>query len=196
MSTGVPRTVPPVLVADGTAAGVHNTILIDFQRPDPVGMAGLVQSTGGTIYGKQVWVHYAQARAALEYLTMRYQTGHFIVTDAADKVLRDMGILGDIPPPEPPPPGPPPAPPPEPSPPPDPEPQHTRKRKRWRRVAKEPGPHELSRTDALKRLYLRTNAPPEVIKAAYTALAKIHHPDRGGDVERMKAVNEAWAILK
>jgi TolA-binding protein len=34
-------------------------------------------------------------------------------------------------------------------------------------------------------------APPEVIEAAYKALAKIYHPDRGGSKEVMQRINRA-----
>ncbi len=34
------------------------------------------------------------------------------------------------------------------------------------------------------------------VRAAYMRLAKEHHPDKGGDVERMAAITEAWAILR
>jgi DnaJ-like protein len=33
------------------------------------------------------------------------------------------------------------------------------------------------------------------IERRYKRLARLHHPDRGGDEEEMKAVNEAWRIL-
>jgi hypothetical protein len=33
------------------------------------------------------------------------------------------------------------------------------------------------------------------IERRYKRLARLHHPDRGGDEERMKAVNEAWRVL-
>ncbi|MDQ2651140.1 MAG: J domain-containing protein [Actinomycetota bacterium] len=34
------------------------------------------------------------------------------------------------------------------------------------------------------------------VRQAYLALARTHHPDRpGGDAERMRQVNEAWAVL-
>lgn len=36
------------------------------------------------------------------------------------------------------------------------------------------------------------DADLEVLQAAYRALAKKHHPDRGGDPEVMKLVNRAW----
>lgn len=180
--------VPPVLVADG-APHIPNTILIDFQRPDPVGMAGVVQSAQGSIHGKQVWVSYGYARAALEYLAQRYQANQYVVTDAAFEVLNRLGVLGDVGVRE--------------EPPPPREEQREerreepRKRKRWRRSQSahaEPG--DLDRGEAYRRLHLLPSAPPEVIKAAWVALAKIHHPDRGGNVERMQAINEAWAKLK
>lgn len=45
-------------------------------------------------------------------------------------------------------------------------------------------------------LYLATNAPPEVIKAAYRALAQKHHPDHGGDPNKFREIDEAWKKLK
>ena len=35
----------------------------------------------------------------------------------------------------------------------------------------------------------------EVIERRYKRLARLHHPDRGGDEEEMKAVNAAWRVL-
>ena len=35
----------------------------------------------------------------------------------------------------------------------------------------------------------------EEIERRYKRLARLHHPDRGGDEEQMKAVNEAWRVL-
>ncbi len=35
----------------------------------------------------------------------------------------------------------------------------------------------------------------EEIERRYKRLARVHHPDRGGDEEEMKAVNEAWRVL-
>lgn len=45
-------------------------------------------------------------------------------------------------------------------------------------------------------LCVNADAPPEVIDAAYKALAKLHHPDRGGDPERMKEITEAYREMK
>jgi hypothetical protein len=36
------------------------------------------------------------------------------------------------------------------------------------------------------------HAPDDVVKAAYRRLAAEHHPDRGGDADRMAAVNRAY----
>lgn len=39
-------------------------------------------------------------------------------------------------------------------------------------------------------------APPEVVKAAYRALSKLYHPDRGGDTAAMQRLNEAYARIE
>jgi hypothetical protein len=44
-------------------------------------------------------------------------------------------------------------------------------------------------------LWLRPGAPPELVRAAYRALAQLHHPDRGGDHETMVAINRAFDAL-
>ena len=49
--------------------------------------------------------------------------------------------------------------------------------------------------DLYEVLQVRGGAEPEVIRAAYRALARKHHPDFGGSPERMAAINEAWAVL-
>jgi DnaJ-class molecular chaperone len=41
-------------------------------------------------------------------------------------------------------------------------------------------------------LYVSPDAPQEVIQAAYRALANLYHPDRGGNPEKMKALNIAF----
>jgi len=45
-------------------------------------------------------------------------------------------------------------------------------------------------------LFVTENAPPEVIKAAYRALAQIHHPDHGGSEEEFKKIDTAYKVLK
>jgi hypothetical protein len=59
--------------------------------------------------------------------------------------------------------------------------------------SQKPPPQSIA--SPFQTLYLLPNAPPEVIKAAYKALAKIHHPDARGDGERMVAINRAFEII-
>jgi curved DNA-binding protein CbpA len=40
-----------------------------------------------------------------------------------------------------------------------------------------------------------SGATREEIERLYKRLARRHHPDRGGDEEEMKALNEAWRVL-
>lgn len=56
-----------------------------------------------------------------------------------------------------------------------------------RRPAPDPNPFAV--------LHLLPSAPPEVIKAAYKALALITHPDRGGDAEAFRKIQEAYEEL-
>lgn len=44
-------------------------------------------------------------------------------------------------------------------------------------------------------LAVARDAPPEVIQAAYRALAKVHHPDKGGNEDTFKAIQEAYSTL-
>lgn len=44
-------------------------------------------------------------------------------------------------------------------------------------------------------LFVTSDAPPEVIRAAYKALAMLYHPDHGGDSERMLELNRAYEHL-
>ena len=49
---------------------------------------------------------------------------------------------------------------------------------------------------AYAALHLLPTAPPVLVRAAYWALAAIHHPDRGGDAATMVALNAAYAQLE
>ena len=50
----------------------------------------------------------------------------------------------------------------------------------------------LELMQAYARLYLLPSAPKEVVRAAHRALAQIHHPDRGGNIEKMVEINLAF----
>ena len=47
-----------------------------------------------------------------------------------------------------------------------------------------------------KILGLSPSAPWDEVERAYRNKAKIHHPDRGGDEDTMRALNDAYAHLK
>ena len=49
--------------------------------------------------------------------------------------------------------------------------------------------------DPYATLHLLPTAPVEVVRAAFRALAGLHHPDRGGDGEQMRRVNAAYEAL-
>jgi curved DNA-binding protein CbpA len=49
--------------------------------------------------------------------------------------------------------------------------------------------------DPYEILQVHRKAEPEVIRAAYRALARKYHPDFGGEPARMVAISEAFAIL-
>lgn len=50
-------------------------------------------------------------------------------------------------------------------------------------------------SDPYRVLHLQSDAPLEVVRAAYRALAVLHHPDRGGDEEVMKQLNIAHDLI-
>ena len=52
-----------------------------------------------------------------------------------------------------------------------------------------------SAMDPYEVLQVHPRAEAEVIRAAYRALARKHHPDLGGDPKRMSLLNDAWAIV-
>src|SRR5262249_22763061 len=62
----------------------------------------------------------------------------------------------------------------------------------WRNERRVPSGHE----NAFVTLHLLPTAPPELVKAAHRELVKLHHPDRGGDLETMQKVNAAYDLLK
>lgn len=47
-----------------------------------------------------------------------------------------------------------------------------------------------------RTLYVTDDAPPAVVHAAYKALARLYHPDAGGDTHRMQTINVAYDRLK
>jgi len=49
--------------------------------------------------------------------------------------------------------------------------------------------------DLYEVLQVHRRAELDVIRAAYRALARTHHPDFGGDSARMVAINDAWRVL-
>jgi len=49
--------------------------------------------------------------------------------------------------------------------------------------------------DHYATLHLTPSAPAAVVAAAYKALSRLHHPDRGGDHEAMLALNDAYQKL-
>ena len=49
--------------------------------------------------------------------------------------------------------------------------------------------------DYYEVLQMSPNATKEVIEASYRCLAKMHHPDLGGDPEIMKQINYVYSIL-
>lgn len=49
-------------------------------------------------------------------------------------------------------------------------------------------PHEV--------LFVLPSAPWEVVRAAYKALAQIHHPDHGGEAERFVEIHNAYEELR
>ena len=47
-----------------------------------------------------------------------------------------------------------------------------------------------------KMLGVSPSASLEAVEQAYRQKAKLHHPDRGGDPDTMRALNEAYALIK
>ena len=57
-----------------------------------------------------------------------------------------------------------------------------------------PGPHDIDLSYRL--MGVSSTASWDEIERAYKKKAKIHHPDLGGDEDTMRALNEAYAVLK
>jgi DnaJ-class molecular chaperone len=58
------------------------------------------------------------------------------------------------------------------------------------------GEREAQLYSAYAVLHLAYGAPREVVTAAYRALSRMHHPDKGGDAEVMKQINAAYSELE
>jgi len=67
------------------------------------------------------------------------------------------------------------------------------------RSGAKPGAQALSKTEldlCYRMLGISSTASWTEIEKAYRNKAKIHHPDRGGDADTMRALNEAYNLLK
>ncbi len=59
-----------------------------------------------------------------------------------------------------------------------------------------PAPDETAISLCCQMLGISPSASWQEIERAYRAKARIHHPDHGGDGDTMRALNEAYALLK
>lgn len=58
-------------------------------------------------------------------------------------------------------------------------------------------PTPIRKTDPeFAALYLLPGAPAEVVRAVYRTLARLNHPDKGGDTARMQEINAAFETLQ
>ena len=53
----------------------------------------------------------------------------------------------------------------------------------------------MEQPDFYRLLQIDPTAEPDIIRAAYRALAAKHHPDVGGDADLMAELNRAYAVL-
>jgi DnaJ-class molecular chaperone len=69
---------------------------------------------------------------------------------------------------------------------------------RGERVDPPPPPPRTPESNELcyKLLGVSPSASWDEIEAAYRRKAKLHHPDHGGDGDAMRALNEAYTLLK
>ena len=65
----------------------------------------------------------------------------------------------------------------------------------WQRYLKQ-GNHHPNKQQALETLELTPSVDFATVKKQYRRLAMKHHPDRGGDEQKLIAINEAMAILE
>jgi hypothetical protein len=68
---------------------------------------------------------------------------------------------------------------------------HRRQEQKWQ----PPPPPTQSIALPFATLHLLPDAPPEVVKASYKALAKIYHPDVRGDSAKMVEINRAYETI-
>ena len=54
----------------------------------------------------------------------------------------------------------------------------------------------MAKADYYDLLGVKKDASPDEIKKAFRRAAIEHHPDRGGDEEKFKEINEAYEVLK
>jgi len=59
-----------------------------------------------------------------------------------------------------------------------------------------PAPTFRRGSDDWSVLHLQPGAPVAIVDAVWRALAKIHHPDHGGDAETFKRINAAYQRIK
>lgn len=69
------------------------------------------------------------------------------------------------------------------------------RQQRAREASRTPFVAVRSESWAHATLFVAVDAPIEVIRAAYKALAMLYHPDHGGDSERMVELNRAYETL-
>ena len=76
-----------------------------------------------------------------------------------------------------------------------PEQEEPKQRQEKRSAAREPSGPKLDYVFACGVLMVREPLTVELINAAYRSQAKLHHPDKGGDAEKMRLVSDAKAVL-
>ena len=67
---------------------------------------------------------------------------------------------------------------------------------RGERVDDEPPPSNKEADLCYKMLGISPSSTWDQVEQAYRSKAKLHHPDHGGDDDTMRALNEAYTLLK